>query len=30
MVDSLDYGGVRRTDVPLIRLLGGLLAVALA
>src|SRR6516225_7321991 len=30
MVDSLDYGGGRRTDVPLIRLLGGLLAVALA
>jgi hypothetical protein len=30
MVDSLDYGGLRRTDVPLIRLLGGLLAVALA
>ena len=30
MVDSLDSGGVRRADVPLIRLLGGLLAVALA
>ena len=30
MVDSLDYGGIRRADVPLIRLLGGLLAVALA
>jgi GAF domain len=30
MVDSLDHGGLRRTDVPLIRLLGGLLAVALA
>jgi hypothetical protein len=30
MVDTLDKDGVRRTDVPLIRLLGGLLAVALA
>ena len=30
MVDSLDVDGVRRADVPLIRLLGGLLAVALA
>jgi hypothetical protein len=30
MVDSLDVDGIRRTDVPLIRLLGGLLAVALA
>jgi GAF domain-containing protein len=30
MVDSLDSGGIRRTDVPLIRLLGGLVAVALA
>jgi hypothetical protein len=30
MVDSLDAGGIRRSDVPLIRLLGGLLAVALA
>src|SRR5262249_18357747 len=30
MVDSLDVEGIRRTDVPLIRLLGGLLAVALA
>ena len=30
MVDSLDPGGIRRADVPLIRLLGGLLAVALA
>ena len=29
MVDSLDVDGVRRQDVPLIRLLGGLLAVAL-
>ena len=29
MVDALDKGGVRRADVPLIRLLGGLLAVAL-
>ena len=29
MVDSLDVDGVRRSDVPLIRLLGGLLAVAL-
>jgi hypothetical protein len=30
MVDTLNMGGIRRTDVPLIRLLGGLLAVALA
>ncbi|MGO8957976.1 MAG: GAF domain-containing protein [Streptosporangiaceae bacterium] len=30
MVDALDKGGIRRTDVPLIRLLGGLIAVALA
>jgi hypothetical protein len=30
MVDTLNTGGIRRTDVPLIRLLGGLLAVALA
>ena len=30
MVDSLDVDGIRRTDVPLIRLLGGLVAVALA
>ena len=30
MVDSLDVDGVRRQDVPLIRLLGGMLAVALA
>jgi GAF domain-containing protein len=30
MVDTLGTGGVRRADVPLIRLLGGLLAVALA
>ena len=30
MVDALDKDGVRRADVPLIRLLGGLLAVALA
>ena len=30
MVDSLDSGGIRRQDVPLIRLLGGMLAVALA
>jgi GAF domain-containing protein len=30
MVDTLDTDGVRRADVPLIRLLGGLLAVALA
>jgi transcriptional regulator with GAF, ATPase, and Fis domain len=30
MVDTLDKDGIRRTDVPLIRLLGGLLAVALA
>src|SRR6516165_10330271 len=29
MVDSLDVDGIRRTDVPLIRLLGGLAAVAL-
>lgn len=30
MVDTLERGGIRRADVPLIRLLGGLLAVALA
>ena len=30
MVDTLEKDGVRRTDVPLIRLLAGLLAVALA
>jgi len=30
MVDSLDVDGIRRTDVPLIRLLGGLAAVALS
>jgi len=30
MVDALDTGGIRRTDVPLIRLLAGLLADALA
>jgi len=30
MVDALDADGIRRADVPLIRLLGGLLAVALA
>jgi len=30
MVDALEADGVRRADVPLIRLLGGLLAVALA
>ncbi|HEY2315556.1 MAG TPA: hypothetical protein VGH96_18245, partial [Streptosporangiaceae bacterium] len=30
MVDALDKGGISRTDVPLIRLLGGLIAVALA
>ena len=30
MVDTLDGGGIRREDVALIRLLGGLLAVALA
>ena len=30
MVDSLDADGIRRTDVPLIRLLGGLAAVALS
>jgi len=30
MVDTLDKDGIRRTDVPLIRLLAGLLAVALA
>jgi GAF domain-containing protein len=29
MVDSLDVDGIQRTDVPLIRLLGGLAAVAL-
>jgi GAF domain-containing protein len=30
MVDALEAGGVGRSDVPLVRLLGGLLAVALA
>lgn len=30
MVDTLERGGIRREDVPLLRLLGGLLAVALA
>ena len=30
MVDTLEKGGIRRADVPLIRLLAGLLAVALA
>jgi GAF domain-containing protein len=30
MVDALDKGGIRRVDVPLIRLLAGLLADALA
>ena len=30
MVDALDKDGIRRSDVPLIRLLGGLIAVALA
>jgi GAF domain-containing protein len=30
MVDTLEAGGVRRADVPLIRLLAGLLADALA
>jgi GAF domain-containing protein len=30
MVDALDSGGIRRADVPLIRLLAGLLADALA
>ncbi len=30
MVDALDPGGIRRADVPLIRLLAGLLADALA
>jgi GAF domain len=30
MVDALDKDGIRRADVPLIRLLGGLIAVALA
>ena len=30
MVDALDSNGIRRTDVPLIRLLAGLLADALA
>ncbi len=29
MVDTLEAGGVRRADVPLIRLLAGLLADAL-
>ncbi|HEX3492036.1 MAG TPA: GAF domain-containing protein [Streptosporangiaceae bacterium] len=30
MVDALEKEGIRRADVPLIRLLGGLIAVALA
>jgi GAF domain-containing protein len=30
MIDALERDGIRRADVPLIRLLGGLLAVALA
>jgi hypothetical protein len=30
MVDTLEKGGIRRANVPLIRLLAGLLAVALA
>jgi GAF domain-containing protein len=30
MVDALEKGGIRRADVPLVRLLAGLLAVALA
>ncbi len=30
MIDALETDGIRRDDVPLIRLLGGLLAVALA
>jgi GAF domain-containing protein len=30
MVDALETGGIRRADVPLVRLLAGLLAVALA
>ncbi len=30
MVDALEKDGIRRADVPLIRLLGGLIAVALA
>jgi GAF domain-containing protein len=30
MVDALDGDGIRRTDVPLVRLLAGLLADALA
>jgi len=30
MVDALENGGIRRTDVPLVRLLAGLLADALA
>jgi hypothetical protein len=30
MVDTLEKGGVRRADVPLVRLLAGLVAVALA
>jgi GAF domain-containing protein len=30
MVDALDPGGITREDVPLVRLLAGLLADALA
>jgi hypothetical protein len=30
MVDALDPGGITREDVPLVRLLAGLLAGALA
>jgi hypothetical protein len=30
MVDALETGGIRRADVPLVRLLAGLLADALA
>jgi hypothetical protein len=30
MVDALEAGGIKRTDVPLLRLLAGLLADALA
>jgi len=30
MVDALEKGGIRRTDVPLVRLLAGMLATALA
>jgi hypothetical protein len=30
MVDALDRNGIRRADVPLVRLLAGLLADALA